>query len=134
MTNKTNFNANDGRSYEILTNDDGTEIAVAQNNEVLGSISLNFLENSSPDSHYYYRITHLALDGCPPCIGIGRACLQHHRVFFNKPIIAGIDGGPEAIDGSHLTGSGSGFIKKMIKEGLVTSSDTSRWARYDKEE
>ena len=134
LKNTTSFKANDGKTYEVTINDEGTEISVARDNIVLGTIELDYREADLDDDPDHYRITHLALEGCPPGVGIGRACLQHHRDCFDAPIIAGSDNGRKANDGSHLTGSGPGFIHRMRKEGLVVSDGSSRWDRYDDEE
>ena len=134
MTNTTSFKANDGKAYEILINDEGTEIAVALNNKILGTIELDYRERDFDDAPDYYHVTLLSLDGCPSGVGIGRACLQYHKECFDAPITAGSDNGRKASDGSHLTGAGPGFIQKMREEGLVVSDKWSRWDKYDDEE
>jgi len=130
MTDSVNFRAKNGETYEILIDVDGTEISVVQRGKVLGTIDLSYQESDYGNDPDRYHITHLALEECPSQVGIGRACLQHHIDCFGAPITAGNDNGMKAGDGSHLTGSGPGFIHKMRKEGLVVS-DVPHWDRYD---
>lgn len=132
VTNVTNFEAKNGKKYEILIDDDGVEISVARDGVVLGKIELDYRESDFGNDPDRYHITHLALEGCPSRVGIGRACLQYHVDCFGAPITAGSDSGLKASDGSHLTGSGPGFISQMRKERLVVS-DGSHWDRYDED-
>lgn len=133
MTNASNFKAKDGKTYDILIDDEGTEISVSREGAVLGTIDLDYRESDFGNDPDHYHIKHLALEGCPSGVGIGRACIQHHIDCFGAPITAGSNNGIKANDGSHLTGSGPGFIHQMRNEGLIVS-DVSHWDRYDDEE
>jgi len=132
MENTTKFRARDGKTYQLSIDDDGTEISGILEGTLLGTISLDYHQSDFGNDPDYYYITHLALENCPSGVGIGRACLQHHVDCFGAPITAGTDNGMKADDGSHLTGSGPGFIQKMRDEGLVVSN-VSHWDRFDED-
>lgn len=65
VANTTSFKENDGKTYEVTINDEGTEISVARDNIVLGTIELDYREVDLDDEPDHYRITHLALEGRP---------------------------------------------------------------------
>lgn len=113
----------------VCIDDDGTEITVSRGGDVLGTILLNYIECDWPDPDHYH-ITNLSLERCSG-MGLGRECLIFHKECFDAPITAGDDHGRESLDGSHLTGTGPGFIRKMRQEGLVVPSVSEGWDRYD---
>jgi len=127
--NTKDVTAKTGEVFTICIDDDGTEITVRRGGDARGTISLNYIEGDWPDPDHYH-ITHLSLEKCSG-IGLGRKCLIFHKECFDAPITAGNDNGIQSNDGSHLTGSGPGFIRKMRQEGLVVPSISERWDRYD---
>ena len=124
-----NVTATNGEVFRLSIDDDGTEITVRRGINALGTISLNYIESEWPAPDHYH-ITHLSLEKCSG-IGLGRECLLFHKECFDAPISAGDEHGHKSSDGSHLTGTGPGFIYKMRQEGLVVPSNSDRWDRYD---
>ncbi len=124
-----NVTAKNGANYTLSIDDDGTEIIVSRGADALGTISLNYIQFDWPDPDHYH-ITHLPLEKCSG-IGLGRECLIFHKECFGAPITAGYDYGQESLDGSHLTGTGPGFIYTMRQEGVVVPSASDRFDRDD---
>jgi len=116
------FKAKDGQTYDIYVDDFGEEIVVELNGQPQGSIHLRLLEGDGRGMQDSYYITQLELT-CGNK-GIGRRCLQFHHDVFGCIITASSDDGTRRDDGSHLTGAGPGFIRKMIEEGLVLGQPT----------
>lgn len=127
--NTKKITAKNGEKFSINIDDFGEEITVTYHGNEVGTIGLSLFpgEFNHPD---HYHITHLALDRCSS-LGIGRQCLIFHRECFDACITAGSNDGSRSDDGSHLTGSGPGFIQKMREEGLVAKESGSRWDQYD---
>lgn len=115
MNEELDFQAKNGVTYTIEIDDSGEKISVFLDREPKGEICMSCIEDEH-SSHYY--ITSLALDDCAG-IGIGRECLLRHKEMFDSPITAAEDDGIRKDDGSHLTGNGPGFIRKMREEGIV---------------
>lgn len=126
------FTATDGKTYEISVDDSGEEIRVIFAGVTVGTISLRLIEGDPPHQPDIYHITHLALEECSHR-GIGRCCLELHRMIFDSPLTAGADNGTTSEDGSHLTGDGPGFIAKMRTAGIVHSLTRCEdyYDRYD---
>jgi len=110
----TSFTSKSGQQYEIDVTD-GSEILVTKDGKKCGSILLSCRECDDAD---YYHITNLGLEGCKG-EGVGRQCLKLHKEMFDAPLTAGSSHSGKQDDGSHLTGDGPGFIKKMREEGIV---------------
>ncbi|MGV0961886.1 MULTISPECIES: hypothetical protein [Burkholderiales] len=110
----TLFTSKSGQQYDIDVTD-GSEILVTKDGKKCGSILLSYRECDGDD---YYHITNLGLEGCKGQ-GVGRQCLKMHKETFGSPLTAGSSHNGKQDDGSHLTGDGPGFIKKMREEGIV---------------
>ena len=110
----TSFTSKSGQQYDIDVTD-GSEILVTKDGKKCGSILLSYRDCDGDD---YYHITNLGLEGCKGQ-GVGRQCLKLHKEMFGLPLTAGSDHNGKQDDGSHLTGDGPGFIKKMREEGIV---------------
>ena len=98
--------------------EDGESISVRSENKHEGIIELRIDEDN------VYWITLLALDNVKG-LGLGTACLQFHRKVFDATITAYDPANPTPReDGGHLTGDGPGFVRAMVKRGLVQASWT----------
>lgn len=109
------FVAKDGNTYQIDLEDEYIEVRF--NGEVMGSISLDLIQNDDrlPD---YYRITDLSLEKCKR-LGIGRECLRLHQEEIGSPICAAEKNSGKMSDGSHLIDDGVYFIARMRADGIV---------------
>jgi hypothetical protein len=118
-----------GDTYRIKIDDDGELISVFLDGQSMGTISLEHREDDADPRTYYdwFHITNLSLDACKRK-GIGRECLKFHIDTFGLRLTAGESDGNRMEDGSHLTGDGAPFIRKMREEGIVQRSS------YDEEE
>ncbi|HCT7898834.1 TPA: hypothetical protein OT849_002875 [Enterobacter cloacae] len=109
------FVAKDGNTYQIDLEDEFIEVRL--NDEIMGSISLNLIQNDDRVPDYYY-ITDLSLEKCKR-LGIGRECLRLHQEEIGAPICAAEENSGKMSDGSHLIDDGVYFIARMRAEGIV---------------
>ncbi|WP_114807795.1 GNAT family N-acetyltransferase [Vibrio cholerae] len=101
--------------FEINIDDEGHEITVKKDGNVVGTINLS----EKLDFGHEFYITHLSLNECRRQ-GIGRECLKFHKRIFDTPITAASPCVSHPMnDGSHLTGDGLPFINQMREEGIV---------------
>ncbi|WP_373473809.1 hypothetical protein [Sphingorhabdus lacus] len=116
----------DGRIVELEWSDD--DAMEAWTNDVprkkIGSIEFSFTEGPSgrgDDDYYYVQKMFLeGPDGTGAYIGqgIGRAIIK--IVGEMLPIVFSPDDAQRRPDGSHLTGLGSSFARKMVDDRLAT--------------
>lgn len=111
------FQARDGKTYQLRMDYLGEDIEVYLNEVKLGRISMRYIEIPN-DPYYYFYITDLSLESCKGQ-GIGRACLNFHKEIHDAHIVAADPNCSEQDDGSHLIDDGIPFIDKMREEGIV---------------
>lgn len=115
----------DGRVVELQWEpDEMTVWTHGESRQRIGSIVFVPYEGDRPDGRDdYYLVVNMHLEG-PGSTGtyarqgIGQEIIE--RVREDRPIVFGPDDGSTRDDGSHLTGFGSAFARKMVALGLAT--------------
>ncbi|HCG5249876.1 hypothetical protein P3498_14425 [Vibrio parahaemolyticus] len=111
---------NSGERIKLLADGDLTVKVLSVTHKIeVGSFDFNYIDHGNGG---LYKLTHMFLDDAPGYVGqgIGRECLKFCIDQTSLPIYCGKAEGSTADDGSHLTGNGEGFAKKMIEEGIIS--------------
>lgn len=120
------YTTKDARVVELDWSDDEMKVwTTGEERELIGSFSFTHVEGpSGRGDDDYWHLTHMHLEG--PASdphsyerqGIGREIIA--QVGADIPIVFTPDDGIRRDDGSHLTGDGPAFARRMVAEGLAS--------------
>lgn len=120
------YTTKDARIVELDWSDDEMKVWTSgETRELIGTFSFAYVEGpSGRGTDDYWHLTHLHLEG--PASdphssrgqGIGREIIR--QVGVHTSIVFTLDDGNRRDDGSHLTGDGPGFARRMVAEGLAS--------------
>lgn len=123
------YTTKDGRTVELDWSGDEMKVwTTGDKRELIGTFSFTYVEGPSErGTDDYWHLTHMHLEG--PASdphsyrrqGIGREIIN--QVGAHTPIVFTPDDGNRRDDGSHLTGDGPGFARRMVAEGLASWDD-----------
>lgn len=107
------------RDIDPELDEDALILSAKHNGKLIGEMHFDTIDHQR---HHDLKLVWMFLDqggpGYTGC-GIGRKMIELMNEFHSGPLVAGRDEGTTDDDGSHLTGSGAGFVTRMQSLGLI---------------